>query len=41
MAVPLILHFIQIVFFKEISQKSVENAISEALGRGRIESVNP
>ena len=41
MAVPLILHFIQVAFFKEISQKSTENAISEALGRGRIESMNP
>ena len=35
MAVPLILHFIQVAFFKEISQKSVENAISEDLSFGR------
>ena len=41
MAVPFILHFIQVAFLKEISQKSVENAISKALGTGRIESMNP
>ena len=29
------------IFKKNTSQKSVENAISEALARGRIESMNP